>query len=102
MIRRPPRSTLFPSTTLFRSNGEVSLNDTLTYSFTATNSGNVTLTGVSISDPLSGLSALSCTPSQPRKRAPLNSLHCTTTYAVFHFENNAGQIYNLASTSGQP
>src|SRR5260221_4402146 len=46
MIRRPPRSTLFPYTTLFRS--------IIDYSIIETNTGNTTLTGVSISDPLLG------------------------------------------------
>src|SRR5258708_26799110 len=36
MIRRPPRSTLFPYTTLFRSNQTVCVGSTATFSVTAT------------------------------------------------------------------
>ena len=36
--------------------GGVSINDTLTYQFVATNDGDVTLAGVRITDPLDGLS----------------------------------------------
>ena len=44
--------------------------DVITYTYTATNSGNVTLTSVSVTDPQPGLSALSCTPSAPATLAP--------------------------------
>ena len=39
--------------------------DLITYTYVATNTGNVTLNNVTISDPLPGLSALSCVPTQP-------------------------------------
>ena len=56
----------------------VSLNDTLTYTFTATNTGDVTLTNVTIADPLAGLSALTLrTPTQPSTLAPAASMVCT-------------------------
>src|SRR5260221_447289 len=41
MIRRPPRSTLFPYTTLFRS---------ITYTISYSNTGNANATGVVITD----------------------------------------------------
>ena len=50
--------------------GDVTPGDTLTYTFTATNSGTSNLTGVTITDPLVGLSVLSCTPAQPASLAP--------------------------------
>ena len=42
----------------------------ITYTYVATNTGNVTLNNVTISDPLPGLSALSCVPTQPGTLAP--------------------------------
>jgi uncharacterized repeat protein (TIGR01451 family) len=77
--------------------GDVSLNDTLTYSFVATNSGTANLTNVSISDPLPGLSALSCTPAQPASLAPGATLECTATYVVTAADVTAGVINNTAT-----
>src|SRR2546427_3945164 len=78
MIRRPPRSTLFPYTTLFRSpnlsvpeahaNGDL----LLVANFT---SGNATITSLIWSN---GLPA-----SGDRKSTRLNSSHSQISYAVF-------------------
>src|SRR3989442_4026772 len=87
MIRRPPRSTLFPYTTLFRSfDGEIeklvragvlSHKNALLY---ATNQGNLQLQ-------LSDLSPDSCSCRLPwlvdRKSTRLNSSHVRISYAVF-------------------
>ena len=54
--------------------GDVSLDDTLTYQFVATNDGTVTLAGVTITDPLPGLSALSCAPVAGSSLAPTASM----------------------------
>src|SRR2546430_12090616 len=61
MIRRPPRSTLFPYTTLFRSPKGASS---------------------SRRSPCSGASARPC-PSPDRKSTRLNSSHSQISYAVF-------------------
>jgi uncharacterized repeat protein (TIGR01451 family) len=79
--------------------GTVTEGDTLTYAFVATNAGTSPLTGVTISDPLPGLSALSCTPSQPASLAPGASLSCTATYPVTAADATAGQIVNTATAS---
>src|SRR2546428_638439 len=52
MIRRPPRSTLFPYTTLFRSDAPdpVAAGGTITYTLAYTNTGNSGATGVVLSD----------------------------------------------------
>jgi uncharacterized repeat protein (TIGR01451 family) len=77
--------------------GDVSLGDTLTYRFVATNTDGQTLTGVTIVDPLPGLSALSCTPAQPATLAPGQSLVCTATYIVTEADVAAGLINNTAT-----
>src|SRR2546430_4189627 len=71
MIRRPPRSTLFPYTTLFRSGYEMHyvdwvLNDKLTQTRSATFTG-----------------ARSGDANADRKSTRLNSSHSQISYAVF-------------------
>src|SRR5699024_9299654 len=56
------------------STGDYGLDDEIEYRITATNTGNVTLFDVEISDPLLG--ALDCDPSQPADLAPGDELVC--------------------------
>src|SRR5256885_3943190 len=68
MIRRPPRSTLFPYTTLFRSGGTTPndvnfLNGVFGYSITT--------------------NGYASAPSTDRKSTRLNSSHLVISYAVF-------------------
>src|SRR5438876_6969141 len=80
MIRRPPRSTLFPYTTLFRSvqrNGAfyiLSNNHVLARSDSAA-------IGDDIIQP--GLPDSNCSPNRDRKSTRLNSSHPSISYAVF-------------------
>ncbi|MDR1999011.1 MAG: DUF11 domain-containing protein, partial [Frankiaceae bacterium] len=75
--------------------------DTVTYTFTMTNRGNVPLSGVQISDPLPELSAISC----PGTTYPIPSLAagasaiCTATYQVSVADLDAGQILNTAAAT---
>src|SRR5260370_1416716 len=66
MIRRPPRSTLFPYTTLFRSDGK-----SITFAATVTNTGTDGLTesGITVSDvhPTGSLSGGATSLTQDRK-----------------------------------
>src|SRR5690606_13040772 len=58
--------------------------DTITYTFVATNTGNVTLTDVVITDPLTGLSALTfgSWPAASGVLLPGESVTATATYLV--------------------
>ncbi|MDH3980412.1 MAG: DUF4382 domain-containing protein, partial [Gammaproteobacteria bacterium] len=62
--------------------GTVTAGDTLTYRMSLGNDGNVTLTNVTVSDPLTGLSALLCGAVLPATLAPAATLDCTATYVV--------------------
>src|SRR3712207_7390097 len=98
MIRRPPRSTLFPYTTLFRSEGRLSRRVShgflcvfslllssclLGYIIICPNSNCPFLP---ISAFIQGVSIKSCLPAalpQDRKSTRLNSSHANISYAVF-------------------
>ncbi len=78
--------------------------DTVQYTFTATNTGNVTLTGVSIADPKPGLSALSYTPwpGAVGTLAPGESITATAVYLLTQSDVNTGSVSNTAISSGTP
>ncbi|WP_284985081.1 hypothetical protein [Arthrobacter sp. fls2-241-R2A-172] len=77
--------------------------DTITYNFTAKNTGNVKLTNVSITDPLAGLSALTYIwPGTPGELQPGQTVTATATYAITQADINAGHVVNAATTTGTP
>src|SRR3712207_7769403 len=86
MIRRPPRSTLFPYTTLFRSYG-----GTAATAYPVTINGNTTFsvdrTGGTATNYAMGIGPLtingSPTVTLDRKSTRLNSSHANISYAVF-------------------
>ena len=74
--------------------------DVVTYDFTGTNSGNVTMHGVTVTDPMSGLSTISCSPVAPATLAPDDTIDCSATYTVTQADVDAGSIANTATVSG--
>ena len=94
-------STLIPASpamTLVKSAGAPSGNvvgSTVGYSFEVTNTGNVTLTSVSVSDPLVG--AVTCPAGS---LAPGASTTCTATYTLTQADVDAGRVDNSATVSG--
>jgi uncharacterized repeat protein (TIGR01451 family) len=74
-----------------------SVNDDITYTFTATNTGNVTLTNVVINDPLTGTVDKLMTPST---LAPGESATASATYTITQADMDAGQITNVATVTG--
>lgn len=78
--------------------------DTITYAFTVSNTGNVTVSGVTVSDPLPGLSTISYvwpTPASPGVLAPGEVVTATATYHVTQADIDAGHVGNTATASGQ-
>ncbi|SIO26393.1 DUF7507 domain-containing protein, partial [Algoriphagus halophilus] len=71
--------------------------DVITYTFDVSNTGNVTLTDVTVSDPLSGLSAI--TPG-PVTLAPGENQVFTATYTITQTDMDAGQVDNTATATG--
>jgi uncharacterized repeat protein (TIGR01451 family) len=80
----------------------VDAGDTLTYSFTVKNAGNVTLNPVTVHDPLfSGTSPNVTCPSGPL--APGASVTCTSkTYTLTQAKVDAGTVANTATATGTP
>ena len=71
--------------------------DTIDYTFIVTNTGNVTLTSVSVTDPMVG--AVSCPAGS---LAPGAQRTCTATYILTQADVDAGVVDNTATTSGTP
>ena len=66
----------------------------ISYTFGVSNTGNVTLTGVTVSDPLTGLSAISCPATT---LAVGGSMTCSATYPVTRADIDAGSVHNTAT-----
>src|SRR5690606_36016356 len=80
--------------------GKADVNDVITYTFTVTNTGNVTLTGVLVTDPLSDLSTLNYTwPGAPNVLASGEVMSATATYTVKQSDVDAGSIDNQATVT---
>src|SRR5256885_9625013 len=87
MIRRPPRSTLFPYTTLFRSISEtrdLGSEGKVRDALTDIQMNNVSVYCVNISRAMAGLTSRPADPRpEDRKSTRLNSSHLVISYAVF-------------------
>src|SRR3712207_6866032 len=81
MIRRPPRSTLFPYTTLFRSADLFGSGAGPTETATATRTATVNTIRRSLAEQFEGLKAQ--IDQLDRKSTRLNSSHANISYAVF-------------------
>ncbi len=71
----------------------------ITYSYLVTNTGNVTLDPVTVTDPMVGLSALSCPDSS---LAPAANETCTATYTTTQADVDNGSICNTGTATGTP
>src|SRR3989442_6380376 len=92
MIRRPPRSTLFPYTTLFRSARSVIARVFRAVEFVGCDNFDRNLIFAGKRNRIGKLSASEtggvCDDSQDRKSTRLNSSHVRISYAVFCLETN--------------
>ncbi|MGN7773600.1 DUF7507 domain-containing protein [Phyllobacterium sp. 22552] len=75
--------------------------ETVSYSFLVTNTGNVTLTGVTVNDPLLVNAGLSVTPA-PQTLAPSGSVTFTAVYTPSQADIDAGSVSNTATPTGTP
>ncbi len=75
--------------------------DVVTYTFVVSNPGNVTISGIEVTDPLAGLSAITCPGGMPFTLAPGASVTCTATYTVTQDDiDGRPSIDNTATANG--
>ncbi|MGB0906432.1 MAG: beta strand repeat-containing protein, partial [Maricaulaceae bacterium] len=96
-----------PSGSLAKSaspNTNAAVGDTITYTYSFTNTGNVTLNGVSISDVHNGNGTLSAvTPASVTSVAPGDSVNFTATYVMTQADMDMGpNILNTATANATP
>ncbi|WGX97230.1 sortase domain-bontaining protein [Nocardioides sp. L-11A] len=79
--------------------GQADAGDVITYTITVTNTGDVPVTDVTVTDPLAGLSPV--TPANVPTLAPDDDAVFTATYTVTQADvDNGGQIVNAATAEG--
>jgi hypothetical protein len=72
--------------------------DVITYSYTVTATGTANLTNVTVTDPLPGLSDITCLINNPIPFLAAGATEtCTATYQITQADINAGQRYNIAT-----
>ncbi|MET0302766.1 MAG: hypothetical protein ABW040_01830, partial [Microbacteriaceae bacterium] len=88
-------------TSAYAAGGTGRAGDVVTYTFTATNTGGGTLTGVAITDPLSGLSALTYAwPGTAGTLTAGQSVTATANYTLRQTDVDAGSVQNTARVVG--
>ena len=80
-------------------NGLGDAGETINYTLTTTNTGDVTLTNVVVIDSL--LDNLVCVPALPATLAPGETIVCTGSLVIEIIDLNSASITNVATTSGQ-
>src|SRR2546427_3192844 len=92
MIRRPPRSTLFPYTTLFRSRGDL----------VEIRRRELECRGADPAVHLPGRASTDDRPRQDRKSTRLNSSHSQISYAVFCLKKKKNDTNQLTKPTSDP
>ncbi|MCK6692979.1 MAG: HYR domain-containing protein, partial [Thermoanaerobaculia bacterium] len=77
--------------------GVISPGDVITYTITVTNTGNVPVSGISLSDPNADPGSVSCPLTTLN---PGQSMNCSATHTVTQTDIDAGAVANVASASG--
>jgi uncharacterized repeat protein (TIGR01451 family) len=80
--------------------GFLNVGDLINYTFTVTNTGSVTLTNVSVTDPL--VPSIDCSPEENpiADLASQETVECTGSYSITQLDIDAGQRDNTATAEG--
>ncbi|MGA9396752.1 MAG: sortase, partial [Anaerolineaceae bacterium] len=78
------------------STGPYSLGSTISYTILVENIGDIALTGVTVTDPGTGVTLGACTPTIPATLAVAASLTCQATHVVTQADIDGGGFYNVA------
>ncbi len=80
--------------------GMTDAGDSVTYSFQVTNTGNVTLTGVAVDDPLLAAAGIAITcPAEPLPPGQSTTCHSTAPYVITADDVAAGAVHNTATAT---
>lgn len=74
--------------------------DVIDYSITVTNSGNVPISAVVVTDPVADTGSIACAPATPLSLAPTEATTCTATHTVEQADLDAASVTNVAAASG--
>ncbi len=74
--------------------------DVIVYTITVTNSGNVTVSDIGLSDAKADTGSVACAPSSTL--APGETATCSATHTATQVDLDAGEVVNIASGSGLP
>src|SRR5438876_8465689 len=99
MLRRPPRSTLFPYTTLFRSTSSGLGGSPVTFTATAT-AGGPSATQSTVAAAPAAITAGAGASTIDRKSTRLNSSHPSISYAVFCLKKKNKRNDDHSATRG--
>ena len=97
---RQPASSRSPSSSRPTSPASRRPGTHVTYSYLVTNTGNVILNPIAVTDPMAGLSAVTCSPAAPW--LPGASETCTATYTTTQADVDRGNITNTGTAPGTP
>jgi uncharacterized repeat protein (TIGR01451 family) len=102
MIAQTPSIDLVKTGVLDETDGDgfAQAGDTVTYTFTVTNTGNVTLTNVTLADTVGGIS-ISAGPIAPMAPGDVDSSTFTGSYVVTQVDIDAGSFTNTATVRGK-
>jgi uncharacterized repeat protein (TIGR01451 family) len=96
-----PKLELDKTATLVNSTTPSKVGDKLNYTFTVKNTGNVPLTGVTVTDPLPGL-VITGGPIANLAVGAIDTTTFTATYTLTQQDIDKGNVINQATATGQP